>query len=334
MNESRLIFTNESPVEVTRALADSGTLVIADGFNAPRLGVADVVCVADQIREQIEEIKSRRHYAKVLAIGGCTALDFARACATGRPLIVVPTILSNSCLSTDRSVVRHGEIYRSEKTTAPDQTLISMPSIIESHCESTNKWSGSGLGDLLAGISAAIEFEWRARGKTFEGMTVESVSRHIPLIHDAFEWSKSLTGQLPRKDLVVLAYYLHESSLDVVRNGHTTLNAGAEHSLYYRMQQRHCYPKSITTHGRMVTIGTLLTTALFAEQTGNSMLHEELRSIYRQVSLPTTYAQLTSIGIERGHITAALEELSQTDCLYAHFPAATLLALVDANYGS
>jgi glycerol dehydrogenase-like iron-containing ADH family enzyme len=172
----RINMNANTPVQVTEALADAGTLVIADGFNAPRLGVSNVVCVADQIHEQIEEIKSARHCVKVLAVGGCTALDFARACATGRPLVVVPTILSNSCLSTDRSVVRHGEVYRGERTTAPYQTLISMPSIVESHCESTNKWSAPGLGDLLAGISAAIEFEWRARGQTFEGRQVTPLS--------------------------------------------------------------------------------------------------------------------------------------------------------------
>lgn len=333
MTESRLVFTNESPAALTKAFADAHTLIIADPFNAPLLEASGVETVDDQVYEHIEEIKRSRSYRSVLAVGGCTALDFARACAINRPLVVVPTILSNSCLSTDRSVIKRGGIYRSEKTSAPQQTLISIPAVMHSHSEPTNKWSGSGIADLFAAISAAIEWEWSQRGRSFVGMTLDSLARWIPLCMDAFEWSMTLIGQLEKRDLLVLAYYLHESSLDVVRNGHSTLNAGAEHALYYQMQQRRKYPKSIATHGRLVSIGTLLTTHLFADRTCNTDIYELLQRIYRTVRLPMSYAELSAFGIHREHVFQGLREVSDMDCLYSHLPMDELCSRLDAIYG-
>lgn len=57
-----------------------------------------------------------------------------------------------------------------------------------------------------------------------------------------------------RNVYVRLAHYLHETSLDVIRNNHTNLNAASEHKLYYELQEQQQYSKALATHGRLVSI--------------------------------------------------------------------------------
>ena len=138
--------------------------------------------VGDQYIEHIQQVKESYSYDKVIAIGGCTALDFGRACAIGKTLIVIPTLLSNACLSTNRSVINYSGIYHTEVTTAPSQTIVSLPEVMSRHARGEKyKWLASGFGDLFSALSASIEFEYKQNGRSLEKVNINQVIANIPL---------------------------------------------------------------------------------------------------------------------------------------------------------
>ena len=131
--------------------------------------------------------------------------------------------------------------------------------------------------------------------------------------------------------MLKLAHYLHESSLEAGRNGTTALNAASEHWLYYKMQERQRYSKSLATHGRLVSIGTLLTLKIFGEQAGDNSLYEDMRQAHLKVGLPLSFADLSEISVEREHIVQGLADVAKgtMDCLYRDYFAAGDYALLD-----
>jgi glycerol dehydrogenase-like iron-containing ADH family enzyme len=332
--ESELIFTEENLISLITRLATPDTLIVTDAYNYPALNtIAPTVSVDDQEIEYIEKIEREHSYKNVIGVGGCTALDAARACAIGKNLIVVPTILSNSCISVNRSVIKRGGVYKSEETTSPRETIISMPVIADNHVDQVKNWSASGLGDLFSSISASIEVEYVARDRSLAKITAESVAKNIPACMQALEWVLNDFVQFDRPSLKLLARYLHEASLDIIRNGHTRLAAASEHWLYYRMQERQHYPKMIATHGRLISMGNLITLRIFAEATSDFSLYEKMRTVYTKIGLPLTYADLLAIGVEKQHIIAGLEDIAQRDCLYNDYFSKKDHSILDRIFG-
>ncbi len=334
MQEPKLIFTEDLLSDLIQKLTQTGTLIITDDYNYPTLkNIKPCILVKDQEIEHIERIKQQMNYTHVIAVGGCTALDFGRACAVGKDLIVVPTILSNACFSADRSVINRNGVYKSERTTAPKKTIISLPTIIENHADHIKHWSASGLGDLLAAVSASIEFEF-SKKKTFDDVTTDMVNKNVPLCMEALNWALQSFIDYDPITLQKLAYYLHESSVDVIRKGTTKFNAASEHLLYYKMQEAQKYQPMRTTHGRIVSIGNLITTRIFAEETGQDYLYETLRIAYKKVGLPLTFKDLESISIKRNHIVQGLIKLSDHDCLYTHYFSSRDFSILNRVFNS
>lgn len=332
--EPKLIFTNDPLRVIVQKLIDGQTLVVTDNYNYPLVhDLGPSIVVEDQKIEHIEKVKSGYQYEKILAVGGCTALDFGRACAVQKEIIAVPTILSNSCLSTNRSVINRGGTYRSELTIAPLKTIISIPTITANHADEVKKWSASGLGDLFSSVSAAIEREWKRNLRSFRGLSTLHAIAPVNRCIDALNWALTSPSLVKRSELKKLAVYLHESSVDVIRNGNTELNAGSEHWLYYRMQEQQKFNKMIATHGRVVSIGNLITTRIFGEAVGDLGLYGKLRKAHEIVGLPRTYTDLAVIGILKEHIERGLASLEMPDCLFADYFAGGNYDVLDRIFG-
>lgn len=327
----QLLFTDEPlSCTVTRYCGD-GSLIITDPFNFPDVELlGQAICVEEQEFAQIEYVKSQFRYSRIVAVGGCTALDFGRACGVGKDVVAIPTILSTSCLSTNCSVIKKDGVYGSVRTQAPSFTVVNLPTIAENHRDLVKKWSISGLGDLFASVSASIEFEY-ARQKTnrLDGLSWVEVSSRIPSVMKALDWALFSLQEFDEASLRQLAQFLHDASLDVIENGPSALNAASEHWLYYKMQERYHYPKMIATHGKLVGIGTLIATKIAAEESGETQLESRLLAVYDKLGLPRTFSQFEFIGVKREHILTGLRDLSSRDCFFRDYFSSEDYSVVD-----
>jgi glycerol dehydrogenase-like iron-containing ADH family enzyme len=304
-----LEFTEKSITSLVQELMDEDTLIVTDLYGYQTLNqYGRTALVRNNHIDNIEKIIEDNNYSRVLAIGGCTALDVGRACAVGKEVITIPTILSTSCISVDRSVIRYQEGSRLEKTIAPIKTIVSIPSISESYISDLEKWSQSGFGDLFANISASIDLQYKAGNFSYE-----AVKDNVLECFEALDWViESFTGY-DNFCLTKLANYLHNSSLIVIERGDTELSAAGEHKLYHRMiEQQPQYIEDKPTHGQLVAVGTLIAGKIFAEQTGDNSLYEKLESTYEKLGLPLDYVGLNKIGIERKHLVQGLSSITNS----------------------
>ncbi len=311
--ETILDISSLTVVELVAALADDSTLVLCDAHNLPSLKThCAPVLVSDCAVSIVDEIKSKYEYDRIVAVGGCTVLDMGRACSVGKPrrLVVVPTILSTSCLSSNISVLRHGERNRPEVTSSPERCVLCLPTLLETDGRSLARWCQSGFGDLFANISASIDFQYEM-GK----LTTKEVKANVPLTVEAMRWVISGFNGYDEEGLRQLGSYLHEASLTVVRRGDTRLSSAGEHLLYHRLMERQPdYRQGLPTHGQIVAIGTLLSLRLFSIQSKESELEDLVRKAYERLQLPLTWSDLEKIGIKREHLIDALEHLAAPQC--------------------
>ncbi len=315
-----LKFSNSKLTFILRKLVNSDTIIITDSYNYPTVkDFAQTVVVEDQDISQINKIRESYSYKKVIAVGGCTALDVGRACAVGKEqLIVIPTILSNSCLSTDRSVINQAGVYESEKTTYPKETIISIPTIAENHADVVKNWSAAGFGDLFSRISAAIEQVYMDPKRSFAGMRSEQIVGSAPEIYSALEYVITDYKSFDEDSLKKLAKYLHNASIESINNEEKML-VGSEHKLYYEMQQNEHYFKMRTTHGRLISMGNLISARIFAEATNDFMIYNKFREAHKILGLPLTYQELEKIDVTKEHIINGLKKLIGKGYLFSDY---------------
>lgn len=316
-----------------RQLIGPATLVVADEFNFERLHrPKSAVLVLEHDPLHIEQVRRSYTFNNVVAFGGCTALDFGRSVAHGRPLRNIPTILSTSCLSNDRSVIRRGRTYVSEVTTPPIETIIDLPLLLSTQPADLWKWSSSGLADLFSSFSASVESEY-ARERWLPGCDLDRLLANVPVASEALFWTLEKFTSFDAAALTTVAKHLHESSIDIIRSGTTRLNAASEHWLFYAMQLQQNYDRSIATHGKLVSIGTLISLAIFGETTGDWHLYEMVRNAYAKLKLPLNWQALTAIGVERSHIIDGIAAISRPGSMYLDLSAGRAHRLLDLVYG-
>jgi glycerol dehydrogenase-like iron-containing ADH family enzyme len=294
-----LSFTDRSLRSAVAELCTTETLLVTDDYNYPKIrDLGRTVAVEDTDAGRITEVTSEGGYSRVIAIGGCTALDFGRACAQGKWLAAIPTILSNCCLSSNRSVIRRENRYISEETTAPQLTVISLPTMEENHADPQKNWSASGLGDLFSAFAAVAEANWNIAAL---GASNDLFRLQAPICWAALEWIQSTAYPLDRAGLEQLARFLHEFSIV----GHKSVPIGSEHMLYYLLRKRHNYSRMVATHGKLVSIGTLTTLRAWSELTDDFSMYDALRLVFSKVGLPLTFDELESVGVAPEHIHSA-----------------------------
>lgn len=315
---------------IIEGLVNDDTIIVTDLWGYSRLSkLGRTVVVHDCYIATVDKIKREEKYSKVLAVGGCTALDVGRACAVGKEIITIPTILSTSCISVDRSVIKYTGGSRLEKTIAPIKTIVSIPSIAETPMADLEKWSQSGFGDLFANISASIDLQYK-RGN----LSYKTVRDNVAECFEALEWVIHQFKGYDEDCLKRLATYSHNSSLNVIERGDTTLSAAGEHKLYHKMiDQNTQYTEDRPTHGQLVALGTLIAGKIFAEQTEDGMIYRQLRTAYEKLRLPLSYKELQNIGIERSHIVQGLESIKDSKTQLGDYFSQRDYSLLDEVFG-
>lgn len=303
-----LEFADETISAAIRRVSDKETLVVTDLYNLPKAEGAGraVAVVRGNDADQIPAIMRLYDYSRVTAVGGCAALDIGRACAVGKPIVVVPAILSTSCISLDRSVIKYDGVNIMEKTTLPEKVVICLPDILSMPPRELAKWCGSGFGDLFTMIPAAIDMRSRAGDISYETV-VESVRDCF----DALEWVLHEFDGYNEKSVRKLAKFLHESSLVVVKRDDSALNSAGEHLLYHALLRLYPhYTGARPTHGQIVAAGTLAACAIYREQTGDAIIYGKVRAAFKKLGLPVNYVELAEAGIERDHLIEGLRAIA------------------------
>ena len=305
MQYPELIFTKKELNQIIEEFFGKNTLLVADPYNSHIIEkYKNTIIVKNNFHSISYEDIKRNEFDKVLAIGGCSALDIGRAYAQGIKFIGIPTVLSTSCISVDISILRAKDKTRKVKTVVPDKIIIPLRAILTSDKTELEKWSSSGLGDLFANISAVIDFEYK--NKSF---SMKNIKKNASVAMEALDWVIDSFEGYNEEAIRKLALYLHNSCLEVIKAGHNNLSAGCEHEFYEKIIREQKYSNTVQTHGILVNIGTLLTTAIYGKKTDDNSLFTRIKCASEKLGLPINYKELKAIGIEKEHITGTLKEL-------------------------
>ena len=308
----RLVLTDESMPDIVRRLANSGTLVVTDPFNAALLkDLGFVFVVRVNTPEEVAALMDHPLYPnakRVICVGGCGALDVGRAAAVGKEeVILIPTILSNSCISVNRSVLGLGAESFSYRTVMPQWVIVPIRDMLVGGDKARVYWSQGGFGDLFSNISAAIEVAFQSGSLTLADVQ----ALPPPFVFDALDWVLHDFNGYDQKTLVQLAKYLHESSLMVIEAGNVSLSAGAEHFMYHAFIQRNPHLRhGAASHGQLVAIGTLMAVKIFSDQIQDPSLYTKVRSVFGKLGLPITYTDLNHIGITPDMVVRSLKDVT------------------------
>jgi glycerol dehydrogenase-like iron-containing ADH family enzyme len=285
---SLLKFTKKEITDVLSSIVDDKTLIVVDSFSE-KFSIKH-----HKIGSILED-----NFDKVIAIGGCTCLDKGKEIASGRDVIVIPTILSTSCISVNRSVCDGV----AKKTTAPIETIICVPEITRS----PSKWFQSGFADVFSNISASIDIQSKTSNFDYK-----SIRDNIPFCFDLLSWVEKKFNGFDEACVRKLSRAIHESSLMVIKNDDVKLSSAGEHRMYHNMMRDiPTYTKCLPTHGQLVSIGTLMSAKLFSDDTGDNRIYDKLRSVYSILGLPTTSKQLVEVGVELNHIKESMKAIEQ-----------------------
>jgi NAD+ synthase len=323
----KLVFTNKPLRSVIRKLLGDESIIVADSFNYSKVNdLADTILVRNNDYEQIGKY-AKHHYSKIIAIGGCSALDMGRALATDSDLIAIPTILSTDCISVDRSVLKGQDgKNRLLQTTAPSATIISFPSLLVAGPMLLGKWSSSGFGDLFANIGAALDAQFRESGN----VSIEKVRTSIPEIFDALHFSAERFRGYDSNLLKRLALWCHNASLMIMK---LNRRAGGEHKLYYSMKENEGYSNQRPTHGQIVAVGTLISARIAAERSGDFLLYKELQKAYKNLGLPIDYSGLEKVRVSKEKLVRGIEAMPGISLITDYFLDYGT-SLLDAVFGN
>ncbi|PXF59012.1 MAG: hypothetical protein C4B58_04870 [Deltaproteobacteria bacterium] len=337
----KLIFTNDSLNEILKNKSNINTLIVADEYNYAKIQAIDklkfkkLIFVRDSNKRHIDQVKSTIYYNDIIAVGGCSSLDFGRACADNSiNIYLIPSILSTSCISLNRSILYLNSHHCSVVSPIPHEVIVSMPILTESGPELVEKWTHSGLADLLANISATISFLFKEKEYLFnEGQEdiLKTLNRHARDCLQTLDWIINDFREFDATTLTHVAFILHAAGLSVIRRGDTALSAGGEHELYYEMQRQQRYDRKNPTHGELVSIGTLVAAKILAKKFGQDILFRKLLLAYRKINIPTAYDELKRINIEREHIMKGFEVARKNDSFLGKFYRPFF---VDSCYGN
>jgi glycerol dehydrogenase-like iron-containing ADH family enzyme len=307
-----LSVVDRSLLSILRERVTDTTLVLADPYNFPEASrFRSAVCVDGADVERCRNLVNRSGQ-DVIAIGGCSVLDVGRYIAyrSKSRLTAIPSILSTTCISVNRSVLYHHDTPVRRVAVAPAETIISLPLLMSGHPETVAKWTHSGLGDLFANLSAAIDFA--VRGPESGSAARDILQALVPDTFAALDWCLNTFRRYDEEALVRIASFLHNSSMDVIINNSTALSAAGEHDLYYALIKRRKYSRQCPTHGELVSVGTLISALVYSWDYREADLYRQLREAFIRVGLPVNFRELKTVGVEREHILDGLTSIQGT----------------------
>lgn len=326
----KLIISNESLVPLIKNYISRDSIIITDNYNYPTFKkIGQTVLVTSCKSDVVENIIENYSFSKILAVGGCTVLDIARACAVNCELIVFPTILSTTCISSDRSKLVFGTSSILIKTIYPKETIISLPTLLNTSPKELIRWTQSGFGDLFANISASIDLEYKNNK-----LSLLNVSRNVPEAFQALEWVIQKYESYNVECLKLLANYLHNSSIEVIKRNSTELSSGSEHILYHKMFDKQLVNNSsVATHGQIVGIGALITAKIFSEYTSSDLIYQNLKLAYQKLKLPTSYNEMNLIGIQKDYLIYTLLEIPNENTILGNYFSKKNFKILDIIFG-
>lgn len=326
----QLLISNESLVSLVKSYFTKDSIIITDSYNYPTIKeIGQTVLITSCNADVVENIKENYSFSKILAVGGCTVLDIARACANNYELVSFPTILSTTCISNDISRLVFKTGSRLVKTNYPKETVISLPSLLNTPTKELIRWTQSGFGDLFANISASIDLQYKRNNLSFQ-----RVQENVPEAFEVLRWVLQKFEAYNEECLKRLANYLHHSSLDVIKSDSTELSSGSEHILYHKIFEKQLVNNSIiATHGQIVGIGALITAKIFSEYTGNDAIYCDLKFAYQKLRLPTSYDEVSHIGIKRQYLIDNLLEVSEENSIFGNYFSKKDFSILDTIFG-
>lgn len=294
-----LIFSERPLLDLLEQRVLPNTLLIADAFNVDlleRFPNGEVIGACDG--EHVESVTSRHDFTHVLAVGGCSALDFGRSCATRRRATVslVPTILSTSCISVNRSVEWWGREHRSVETPIPNECVVSFEALRRGGKEALGHWTASGLGDLFANISATITA--LSAECELDGLDVAQLEAAAPEPFAAMDRIEREYRLEEDATLQWIAELLDAASRRVIELGSTASSAGVEHDLFYEVCHHSGYLPYVQTHGKLVAVGTMIVLDAHARARKDWSLIDRVRRSFATVGLPVTSGHLRAMHVD------------------------------------
>ncbi len=327
-----LKFTNEPLERIIKQKSCNQTLIIVDDYNYKIInkltGIAckEIIPIEDSNAKSIEEVKSSLEFNRVIAIGGCSALDFGRACAKSKiDIIIIPSILSTSCISVDCSIIYDGNNHFSVKTPIPKEVIISFPLLTKSNEDIVKRWTFSGIADYLSNISATIQFIYENNQNLLKKKPndiIQVLNNYLPDCMKLLKWILNDFTELNHNALMIIARHLYNAGIIVIKNKNPKLSAGTEHELYYYLKLHKRYNRDNPTHGELVSIGTLIAAKMLEEQFNQEVLFLKLLSVFKKLKLPTKLNEFKGINVKTEDIIEGFEHVKNSSLfwkeLYSH----------------
>jgi len=311
--EPELVIADDDIETVLKRHDGREALIVTDTFNASRVsGFANVhvITSAEYDASRIVRAAAPASISTVIGVGGCSALDVARYVATpDRTLVLVPSILSTSCISVNRSVLYRNGLHQSVKTITPTSVVVPLPHVRAGEPETLWNWSQSGFGDVFANFSASLDIRWRLEVAPAVHADAVAVWDRVPSAKNAVEWVVSNFADFDTNTLAQLATFIHASSMEVLHADSVELSASGEHDLYYNLLCDHGYPHHRPTHGQIVAVGTYLAARAYERLYGDRHLAAPLHEAFRLLRLPTSYAEMARAGLSRDHLLQGLSSI-------------------------
>ena len=324
----KLVFSSDSVMKTIASavrrqnLELSEVLVVASARNQGDLrDVSQTVYPSDNRVETINE--SAKTYSRVklvIGLGGMRNIDYGRflAAQIKAKFVGVATVLTTTGLSVDRSVVTVNGRSMYLKGVMPVETIVHLPSIESMPQALLASSNASGVGDFLAGLSASVD-----RNK--------DVPQDIAMLG----WLSTGFRGWSRSALKHLACELHQEGLREIRDaGHESRVAG-EHAFYNKLVELNSeVAAGRPSHGLVVAVGTLIALKIFAEQTNDALRYNQLKSVFRKIGLPSTWADLQAAGLSREVILSGLHGIhGGSTFLGAYFVDQTSDSILDRVFG-
>lgn len=326
----KLEIRNQSLVALVSENFKHDSLIISDSFNYNSIkGIGQSVEIQSCDSQYVSYITNKYRFSRVLAVGGCTALDIGRACANDSELIVFPTVLSTNCISNDRSKLLFGGKSKLIKTSAPIKTVISIATLLETEKVDIIKWTQSGFGDFFANISASIDVEFRKN--TLSELNVRS---NVPETFEALNWVLHYFIDYDEHCLRHLARWLHNSSVETLKTNSIALSSGGEHLLYHKVfDNKMARDMQLATHGQIVAVGTLISTRIFSEITGEGTLFDNLKASFKKLGLPSTYRAMQKVHLTKDDLINAISQINNQDSLIGMYFLKSNFDILDRTFG-
>ncbi|MHB2017983.1 MAG: hypothetical protein ACYCW6_13615 [Candidatus Xenobia bacterium] len=309
-----LVLSEDPVAEITRRYAGPDTLIVTDAHNYDALKhLGACVQIDHGTPEQVHDIVSRPEFSKykrIVGVGGCLALDMARAAAVdGQDLVLLPTLLSTNCITKNRTVLGENIDEFSYRSGTPRQVVIPVGDILRQPADVRARWSQSGYGDFFAKLSAMID-QLTAAGKPATLVNMRGIDAEVV---DGLDWvNHSFTGY-NRDGIEHLAHYAHDAGVKVVHAANNDISIGGEHTLYKAVLDLYPDLRQVATHGQIVAIGTLIAARELSESTGDAELYDSLHHAFQKLGIPTRWKELNAIGLTRDVLEKTLGRIAQPD---------------------